>query len=234
MLFTGGICIDKKEQDMFLAWSKNYAFRQKLFQTQKEIATLIHTYPINSVAVSGGKDSLVLLSLVLEQNPAAFVWHWDYGIYMLPYLEQEVQNILHNYFKLRSPQLTIDRRFSQNPASTTGYKAFFGSVSTYLTIHKIQLNFIGLRKEESCRRKHRCKRLIEEGKPCPNTFPLRDWTWRDIWAYLIWRQIPYPSSYDQKRKLQSWDKIRFVTFFDPEFAHLGSVDQDNFLFFQAQ
>jgi phosphoadenosine phosphosulfate reductase len=187
-----------------------------------------------NVSVSGGKDSLVMLDLVLGARPDARVWHWDYGIYMPRPLEAEVMRTLHEHFHLQAPRLQVDRRMSNDPESGAGYRAFFQAVTTHLRRVDAKINFIGLRREESCRRANRAKAVIEPAKPCWNAFPISAWTWKDIWAYIIQHEIPYPSSYDAKAALEGWHKARFVTFFDPEFAHLGSIEMDKYLFWKMK
>ncbi len=173
-----------------------------------------------------------MLHLLLQHKPTIKVWHWDWGIFMLREFEMEIQDHLTGFFQLRSPQLTIKQRLSQDEDNMVGYRALFGSVSHYLKDNKIDLNFLGLRREESCRRSNRCRNLIEKASPCNNAFPLKDWSWRDIWAYIILHQIPYPQAYDAKAPLLGWDKVRFVSFFDPEFNHLGGPEQDKFFFWR--
>jgi len=218
---------------MFKAWNKTEIYQDHLKSTQAEIKALLSQYESISIAVSGGKDSLVLLDLILTLNPNVWVWHWDYGIFMIRKFEEEILTIFQNYFHL-SERLIVDKRTSQNLESNVGYRSFFAAITNHLKTHNIQSNFIGLRQEESCRRKNRASQLLEPSNPCPNAFPLRKWTWKDIWSYLIVKQIPYPSAYDTRGPILGWDKVRFVTFFDPEFAHLGSIEQDKFFFYNQR
>nr|MDO8087990.1 phosphoadenosine phosphosulfate reductase family protein [Candidatus Sigynarchaeum springense] len=228
--------MDAMTRDMFATWARSPRYLELVKSTRASITRYISGLkgPEVNVSVSGGKDSLVMLDLVLGACPGASVWHWDYGIYMPRAIEAEVLAILRDHFELGPPRLVVDRRESKDPRSVAGYRAFFAAITGHLKATGALLNFIGLRREESCRRSNRAKEELEPCKPCPNAFPLAAWTWKDIWAYLVSRGIPYPSSYDAKGPVEGWDTARFVTFFDPEFAHLGSIERDKFLFWKTR
>jgi len=212
----------------FLSFSKLPEYKKRINEAKKNIEFLFSKYNTLSVSVSGGKDSLVLLDLCLKMNPSVKVWHWDYGIYMPRPIENEVLSILQNHFHLSSSQLTISIRTSNDTNSSTGYRAFFAANSKYNQENQIDMNLLGLRQQESCKRKKRCSKLIEDKSKC--AFPIRSLTWEDIWAYLISNRIPYPSPYNIRGPLLGWDRVRFVTFFDHEFEHLGSIQQDQYFF----
>lgn len=61
-------------------------------------------------------------------------------------------------------------------------------------------------------------------------YPLDKWGWRDIWAYIVSRELPYPKLYDVYGPLLGWDKARFVNFFSKRFENLGSPYLDGFFF----
>ncbi len=230
----GDWSIDAFTRAQFIAWSNHPRFNTLLANTRRSILEMFQQHPRVNVAVSGGKDSLVMLDLAIHLNPLCVVWHWDYGIYMPRPLEEEVLKVLQEHFHLRTPQLTVDKRMSQDPESSAGYRAFFKAISTHLERYDITLNLIGLRSEESCARKRRCRNATEQQGTVTNFFPLRGWRWKDIWAYLISHGIPYPSPYDLRGPFLGWDKVRFVTFFDPEFEHLGGMVQDKFFFWRER
>ena len=95
-----------------------------------------------------------------------------------------------------------------------------------IKIDGYNLQFIGLREEESLKRRRkinskpfRCDRIIE-------CYPLHRLSWKDVWAYIISNDLPYLKIYDVYAKLLGYDKVRFATFFDPEFDKLGASNID--------
>jgi 3'-phosphoadenosine 5'-phosphosulfate sulfotransferase (PAPS reductase)/FAD synthetase len=60
-------------------------------------------------------------------------------------------------------------------------------------------------------------------------YPLRDWSAKDVWAYILSQGLPYLSTYDLYGPVVGWEKVRMVTFFDPEFDHLGNRNLDGVL-----
>jgi len=225
--------VNAMEREQFLAWSRQDFYTRLVGTTLATMRSIMVGHANVNIAVSGGKDSLVMLDLALQVKPGCFVWHWDYGIYMPREIEREVIGILAK-FPIQPGRLILHARQSKNAASLAGYRAFFAAITGHLRENHVTLNFIGLRSEESIARKRRCKTMFEQNGTVTNAFPLRDWRWKDVWAYIVQYGITYPSAYDAKARLLGWDKARFVTFFDPEFEHLGGMAQDKFLFWRSR
>jgi 3'-phosphoadenosine 5'-phosphosulfate sulfotransferase (PAPS reductase)/FAD synthetase len=60
-------------------------------------------------------------------------------------------------------------------------------------------------------------------------WPLQDWTYMDVWAYIISNNLSYPSVYDKYAELDGWDKVRFHSFFDPSMDKFGRSNVDGVL-----
>lgn len=90
------------------------------------------------------------------------------------------------------------------------------------------LAFVALRAEESVKRRLRIRAGRSLG-PITECWPLASWSWRDVWAYIVTNDLPYLSLYDARAGLVGYDRARFTTLFDPEFADVGAEAVDNVL-----
>lgn len=208
-------------QKTFLFWAKQPEYLELITETRAQLYEVTRKQKCY-VAFSGGKDSTVLLHLALQCQADIPVFHWDYGIFMPRPFEQE---ILANMAKLGARNVTVEKRLSQSKDCKFGYKGFFGAVHMFMQGNGLELALIGLRIEESNKRKAKI-RECPEGE----CYPLADWGWKDIWAYIVSNNLPYPKVYDVYGPLLGYDKARFVTFFDPEFNHLGASYIDGLFF----
>lgn len=215
-------------KDVLRQWADTNEHKAKVKEANRIIARALATHQKPYVAFSGGKDSTCLLHLVLQHKPDVMVFHWDYGPYLMPRpAEQEAIEIAK---KLGAQNIIVDTSEQYKSRQDTGiwYKEFFGRVTKYLLEENYDLAFIGIRKEESVSRRLR----IQEGhsltriKEC---WPIQNWTWRDVWAYIFANNVPYHSVYDMYAPVVGWDKARFVTFFDPEFEKFGNPNLDGVL-----
>jgi phosphoadenosine phosphosulfate reductase len=208
-------------RETFLRWAKTPQYLDLVTETRLKIYEVTRKSRCY-VAFSGGKDSTVLLHLALQCQPEIPVFHWDYGVFMPREFEAEIQL---NMTKIGAKNIHVEKRLSENKQCQFGYQAFFGSVHKFMEKENLEVALIGLRKEESSKRKAKIK-----SQPANEVYPLADWGWKDIWAYIVSNNLPYPKVYDVYGPLLGWDKARFVTFFDQEFEKLGSIYVDGFFF----
>jgi hypothetical protein len=90
---------------------------------------------------------------------------------------------------------------------------------------------VGLRAGESSTRSRKLDETGLHGESLgqPASFPLRDWSARDVWAYLVANDVPYPDHYDRLARSagdgspREYEQARFTTFFDPEFEALSGA-----------
>lgn len=217
----------------FLAHSQTPEYRRALSQAQETIAEALQHHRRPYVAFSGGKDSTCLVHLVLQQAPDTMILHWDYGRAFVPWpIESE---ILRNARLLGARHLRVETsplyvRLGRRARNVLGQHCL-GRLIPALAREGYDLAFVGLRSEESYKRRRRIRRGVSYG-PVEECWPLASWTWLDVWAYIVNNQLPYLSYYDQVGELVGYDRARFTTLFDPEFRHLGTESVDGVLWWR--
>lgn len=212
-------------KDIIQAWAKTREFKKKLEKAEEIIRDALKRSKKPYIAFSGGKDSTCLLHLVLKQKPDILVWHWDYGKYMPREFEKE---IIRNAKIIGAKNIRIDTSKAYRYKEKVFYRVFFGRVLPSLKAEGYDGVFVGLRKQESISRRERIKAKRTIGT-IQEYWPLQDWDWKDVWAYIFDNNLPYHSAYDIYAPIIGWDKVRFATFFDPEFDFLGNSNLDGML-----
>jgi len=200
-------------------WSKRTEYVDLLNITREKLSEEISRGNA-MVSYSGGKDSTVMLHLASEIDKNIVVFHWDYGIFMPRDIEK---NILDNLEWFGLDRVIIGRRGSNDKSKVVGYSEFFSCIRDIMVEYDIKTPLVGLRSEESGRRRRR----IARGDS--NVYPISEWKWLDVWTYIFQNKLPYPSIYDDYAKVWGYDKVRMSTFFDPEFESLGLMYIDGML-----
>jgi 3'-phosphoadenosine 5'-phosphosulfate sulfotransferase (PAPS reductase)/FAD synthetase len=201
------------------------AYKNLVQETKQTINLVLSNFDKPYVAYSGGKDSCVLLHLILKYDPDIMIYHWDYGPNFIPRTLEH--KLLQNAFKMGARRMiyaTSERYLRRE--TYVWYKDFIGHELPKLAEAGYDISFIGLRAEESSKRKHKTKKAIRYGSHMCNAYPLRNWSYKDIYAYLLRNKVPYlKEHYDKYSKLLGYNESRFVTFHDPEFSQLSkSID----------
>lgn len=213
-------------KETFLLWSKMEEFLRKKAEAENIISEALQFFKKPYVAFSGGKDSTCVLSLVLKQKSDVMVFHWDYGRYVPRWVEWNVRK---NAKRIGTKNLrTASSKRYQYTESPVWYKVFFGAIVPALIKEGFDSVFVGLRKEESSKRKRRVKEQ-QSLTQIKEFFPVGNWSWMDVWAYILSEHLPYPTVYDMYAKVEGWDKVRFSTFFDPEMDKFGCSNVDGVL-----
>ncbi|MHA1395276.1 MAG: phosphoadenosine phosphosulfate reductase family protein [Promethearchaeota archaeon] len=222
--------MNNKWKEIFFIHSRTLEFKEKVNVAKEIIRNIFQKHYKPYAAFSGGKDSTCMTYLVLQENPDVMVLHWDFGRYYIP--DEIHQEIKKNAKKLEVRNLRIETSkeyeiLKRKAVNVLGRNLIEGLIPR-LRNEGYDASFIGLRMEESYKRKRRIKTNRSLTK-IPEFFPLKNWTWMDIWAYIVKNNLPYSSHYDLYAPIIGWDKARFTTFFDPEFNKYGCQNIDNFL-----
>jgi len=222
----------EKHSECFLLWSETSEFKTKVLETKRLIDEVLKRYSKPYLAYSGGKDSITMIHLVLSKNRNIALVHWDYGRYYIPReIEREILSIA-EYCGATNIQILTSSLYNELKRTAKGVigKYFIGIEVPKLIKKGYNACFLGLRAEESNKRRKRLKWFYEYDKRgITNIFPLKNWAWKDVWAYIVSNNLPYPSIYDRYAEVLGYDKVRLVTFFDMEFERLGSVYVDGVL-----
>jgi len=223
--------MDEKSRKAFLLWAKRPEFAKLVADTTCIIRRHVDRGKC-VVAFSGGKDSTVMLHLALQVDPDIDVFLWDQGSRLMP---REVHaEILDNAKKLGVKNLIVEawkgseaEDMRDNPERWRSAHFFH-----YLVLHKVRrergwaFQFVGLRSEEGCKR----SATIREHKRKGEVYPLADWSYLDVWSYIVANNLPYPKIYDVYGPVLGWDQARFVNFFSGAFEKFGGPYLDGFFF----
>lgn len=215
---------------MFELWSKTEIYKRRLAEAKKVISDFLQKEGKKYIAYSGGKDSTALMHMVLQQDKETMVLHWDYGRYYVPY--KYLNQIISNAKLIGAKNLIIKTSkkyeiMKRNAINVLGVE-YLGKLIPQLISDGFSVSFIGLRAEESIKRRFTTKEFYEY-KKIYNVYPLKNFTYKDVWAYIVSNNIPYLNHYDTYSQIEDISKIRFTTLFDPEFKHFGLENTDKFI-----
>jgi len=222
--------LDDHTRRMFKIWSGHPEHEDLINSTLDCMRRLIEGYKC-VVCFSGGKDSTVMLHLALQANPDIDVFHWDQGSWLMPRDFQA--EVLANARAIGALQLIVESASVQEDerVRTSPEKWRSSHLIHYLVLNRLrrergwEVQFVGLRKEEGCRR----SAVIKERRRRGEDYPLKDWTWLDVWSYIVANNLPYPRAYDKYAPFLGWDRVRFVNFFSMRFENYGAPYLDGFL-----
>ena len=214
----------KKWREYFLAWYDEGKVDEKV---QEAIDFTTPYLDQGLVSVSGGKDSMTMLHILASLKPSLKVFHWDHGRWLVP---REVEDeVLRNITKVAPNAKLIIKRYSLGDSELSRevwapwYKEFFSTLRSL----GFKYHLLGIRADESHRRNVR-GRIVKRDE-WVEVYPIYNFTWRDVWAYIFKHDVPVPSVYFRYAKVIDWDKVRFVTFFDREFEKYGAPQIDSIL-----
>lgn len=170
-----------------------------------------------AVSVSWGKDSMVVLHLVRQVDPNVLVFHFDTHC-NLPEAEALRDRVVPewelNYVEYRSSvsALELYAKYGWTPRPVMSKLPEGDLITKFIEEHTIELQFLGLRKEES---KGREVSLVSRG---PVYFsqrdgvwmccPLSDWSGRDVMAYIVEHNVPLSDVYRKLKFVEEPSEVR--------------------------
>lgn len=187
----------------YIAYSKTNAHKRKVEKAEALIQRALAEHDKPYISFSGGKDSLCLLDMVYRQKPEITVMHNDSGV-ELPESIGLVEKIRENWgvkVKIIKTEVDIIELFKEDFAMRgLGFDvpsqndkivdiAMKNPIREWQKEEGYNLNFMGLRKQES---KARRALLCTKGQYfyCKQNeiwecMPLADWKKEDVWAYIF-------------------------------------------------
>jgi 3'-phosphoadenosine 5'-phosphosulfate sulfotransferase (PAPS reductase)/FAD synthetase len=211
--------MNKRTQKAFLMHSKHEDYKQRIKKAKQIIHECYKTFSSPYVSYSGGKDSTVLTHMVLQEEPLANIWHWDYGEELMPrdYEKEAIANLK----QMGAKNITINKRKGNKYDTHSGYKQFFQQIINNKEKYGWDVGIVGVRQSESNRRKQLYKH--DYFNDC--CYPIRQLTVEDVWAYILEHKLPYHSTYELQGEYFGWENVRFVTFDDPEFKEISGYQE---------
>jgi phosphoadenosine phosphosulfate reductase len=178
--------MELEEKLMFEGWANLPQFKKKVDQAKSIIKQALEIAPAY-VAVSWGKDSVVMLHLCQQVQP-------DIVAIFLTDSEQEnfgnYSDVIKQYLdKYQTNYLELDLIGDRIPHK-------FEAAELWKTY---PVAFQGLRLEEGGKRKFSLNKYGHTYQLANGSYrvcPLIYWGWKDIWAYIVINNLPYLDVYD--------------------------------------
>jgi 3'-phosphoadenosine 5'-phosphosulfate sulfotransferase (PAPS reductase)/FAD synthetase len=207
--------------DTFSDHAQTAEHRAALDDARRRIDDALRTYHLPYVAFSGGVDSLCCLDLMARRDAPFVVGHYDFGrpdakaSNVFPeWLEREVESVVCGHYGLPLHVVTKRRNFTSQTAMTANRH-------DRVTVHVVDdgefwikgaqriarslgctCNVVGLRAQESVKRKHRTTSANWVSQDMPEVWPVAQWSDLDRWAYVVTHGLPYSVVYDRKAEVE--------------------------------
>jgi len=205
-------------------YAKTSRFQKRITETHMFIDFVLSQIKSSYVACSFGKDSIVMLHLILQHRPNIPVYSFSNMFFDFPdthRLRWDLQekwnlNLIIREYNFKSMKDDKDDKEYNN--------IYFRILKEEIRKHNWDCAFVGKRKEEAHRRKQEIDRRGAFARDSINgmiAYPLADWTIHDIWAYSTTNNLPHHDIYDKQSCGLSRETIRLGVMFDPHFDNIG-------------
>jgi 3'-phosphoadenosine 5'-phosphosulfate sulfotransferase (PAPS reductase)/FAD synthetase len=177
-----------------LLYSKMPMFKWRVKNARTIISRALEASAFPYVALSGGKDSTVVFSLVREFLPSVpAIWSDDE--WFLPETLEYIQRLQSNGLDVRQI------RTNAWHAEWLQVKGDWDGIPDYAKNQGYDAVFLGLRQDESSIRRVHLRKLgplfLAKKDNVWHCNPIHDWTWQDVWAYIVSNNVDYNKAYDR-------------------------------------
>ncbi len=203
--------------------AKTSEFQNRIAETHKFIDFVLLQVKKPYVACSFGKDSIVMLHLILQHRPDIPVYSFSNMNFDFPdthRLRWELQEKWNLNLTIREYNFKILKEDEGKEYNSIYFKVLKDEINK----HEWDCAFVGKRKQEAKHRKQEIDRRGAFSKDVINGFiayPLADWTLKDIWAYTASNNLPHHDIYDKQNCGFTRDTMRLGIMFDPHFDSIG-------------
>lgn len=203
----------------YLLNAQTSKYKKLLENTKKDIAERIHKYKNPSVSFSGGKDSTVLLDLIASERKDLTVFYIDSGA-TFPDTIHCIEHYATKYKIITQPSVftyqEIYKMREKKEISDIQWMRWlvYMPARKFAEENKIDVQCIGLRAKESKRRDLRFKvyshERVQLATNVTTYYPLKDWSYMDIWTYIYQQNLFYNTLYDKWREMGVPDSLSRV------------------------
>ena len=201
----------RRTKQSYLWHSKHKDYLEHVKEAKRNIEYVLDNYqPV--LLYSGGKDSLVLLHMIMQYKRDVPIYYNDSGYDY----ESQQQKMPRDFTKeiLEIGYEAGAKSIHVGGGSTPSSRKFFAQLYQYMKEKGCNLELLGIRGGESTGRKNRVEgALVRKEGVRWLAFPIRYFTTDDIWSYLVSNNIRYLSYYDYYAKLDTYDKVRLSSRF---------------------
>lgn len=229
--------MDDLERRRFRLHARQDDYQRRVERARDHLQAVADVFNAPCLHVSGGKDSLVLWHLAVQD--CGFDWpvyHFDNGLLNVPGVTEYVRKracAWGSNLYVRTSEAANDERMVLEEGH--GYNGYWGQYSELVESHGWDVRVLGIRAAESAQRRDRFTGVPPtDGRGHDRAAaPIHHLTTGDVWAYIVDNELPYHDIYDEQGDLYGGidaRENRLVTLYDSEFDSLGAREIAQFVY----
>jgi len=205
----------------FLLHAKTQEYQNNLVEAVLSIQQAVEKCKNPTVSFSFGKDSLVCMDMARRIKPDILVINIDRGYggdvpdALSTYSEYFFKNKI-NFRQVRTPQSIFEIYHEMGDLHKINKdrvkQNLIAGVKKAIVEYNIDCSIIGLRSQESTGRsklKNKGNFYYTKSDGVFHCCPVLNWTWEQIWAYIISNDLPYLEWYDLEAKADGYEYSRY-------------------------